>query len=588
MTPAREGAHRVVVIGHGMVAHRFVEEVTRHSNRAESRAVRVTVLGDEPYHPYNRLLLSEVVAGRAEVAGLAMPETPSGVTVLSSTAAVRIDRAAGHVVDDTGETHPFDTVVLATGAAPRVPPMGGCTGDELPHGVMALRTVDDGRHLLATAATAKRAIVLGGGLLGVEAACALAGRGVHVTIVHAASHLMERQLEPGAAAALADAVRDLGLDLRTGAGAVAVHTGPDGRCSAMELSDGELVPADLVLLTVGVQPRTALAAEAGLPVDRGVLVGDDLRSPGDPRVAAIGDCAQPASGLPGADMAGLVAPGWEQAELLARLMSGESDRPPTIVGESAPTFVRLKAAGLDVVTVSRPPSDPAMTRTLSLSDPVGRRAVEVVVEGDRLVCGHLRRRRRAGRRPGRRLRARHPGTDRPRAPPRPGRRSGGAGGVQPHTHPRRRDGVPVQRRDEAGDRRRLARRRAYRTCMRRGHARRHRMWRVCWSRHRHPRLAGPRRPRHPTTITVLTTRRANRRVRCFLHETSGERWGNAHLLASVPCHLRRLAPTGTSSSSAAAWSRTASSRHCARATASGSGRSPCSPRSRARPTTGWR
>lgn len=386
MTPAREGAHRVVVIGHGMVAHRFVEEVTRDSNRAESRAVRVTVLGDEPYHPYNRLLLSEVVAGRAEVAGLAMPETPSGVTVLSSTAAVRIDRAAGHVVDDTGETHPFDTVVLATGAAPRVPPMGGCTGDELPHGVMALRTVDDGRHLLATAATAKRAIVLGGGLLGVEAACALAGRGVHVTIVHAASHLMERQLEPGAAAALADAVRDLGLDLRTGAGAVAVHTGPDGRCSAMELSDGELVPADLVLLTVGVQPRTALAAEAGLPVDRGVLVGDDLRSPGDPRVAAIGDCAQPASGLPGADMAGLVAPGWEQAELLARLMSGESDRPPTIVGESAPTFVRLKAAGLDVVTVSRPPSDPAMTRTLSLSDPVGRRAVEVVVEGDRLVA----------------------------------------------------------------------------------------------------------------------------------------------------------------------------------------------------------
>ena len=226
-----------------------------------------------------------------------------------------------------------------------------------------------------------------------EAACGLARRGVAVTVVHPASTLMERQLDAEAGRVVELAMARLGIDQRVGVGATsAVVDG--GRLTGLRLDDGELVAADLLVLATGTVPSTTLAASAGLGVDRGVVVDDDLRSPDDHRIFAIGDCAQPPEGG-----TGLVAQGWEQSRRLAAHLcrdSSTSGNPSRTVSTdlarrsstSGSDVVRLKAHGLDVVTMgvcgSARADDPAQ-RTLRLSDPDVGRHVEVVVSGGRLV-----------------------------------------------------------------------------------------------------------------------------------------------------------------------------------------------------------
>jgi assimilatory nitrate reductase electron transfer subunit len=247
--------------------------------------------------------------------------------------------------------------------------------------VHVLRSVDDCRDVLAAAVNARRAVVVGGGLLGLEAATGLLRRGLAVTLVHHRGSLLDRQLDERAGAVLADAAADLGLSLVLGARPAGVTT-RSGRLSGLRLDDGRELPADVLLLACGTRPETALAAGAGLPTDRGVLVTADLRSPEDHRVAAIGDCAQPPEGG-----SGLVAQGWEQARRLARaLVDGTADAGTAgngVVGASG-EVVRLKAAGLDVVTMG--PGDVPGARTVTLDDPDGRRHLRVSVLGERLVA----------------------------------------------------------------------------------------------------------------------------------------------------------------------------------------------------------
>lgn len=385
-------AHRVVVLGHGMVGHRFVAEVMRRSGAAPV-PIDVTVLGAEPYEPYNRLLLSEVLAGRADVASLTLPQAPAGVRVLTRRAALRLERQHRVVLDDTGERHPYDTVVCALGAAPRVPRLRGLPRDVgpdgLPAGVQALRTVDDARALLARVACRRpdghppRVVVLGGGLLGLEAARALLGRGARVAIVHSGGHVLDRQLSAQPGAVLGARLRDLGVTIVRDARAAGLRRDDHGALVGLDLADGRQLPCDTLLLTAGVAPRVDLAAAAGLSVDSGILVDAALRSPDDPDVAAIGDCAQTDAGCPG-----LLAPGWDQAaalaeQLVARLTREAAAGPPaeTSAGPSIVTptdtrsrtdsctysctgrdpgrdpkeVVRLKAADLDVVTFGRMP-----------------------------------------------------------------------------------------------------------------------------------------------------------------------------------------------------------------------------------------
>ena len=367
MSAARE---RVVVVGGGMVGTRFVDELL-----AADTAVRyeVTVLGAEDYEPYNRVLLSEVLAGRADLASLQLPVRQDlRVQVRRSAAVTAVDRAGRRVTTSDGGRYPYDVLVLATGARAHVPDLPGLVADR-PAGVHVLRSVDDCRELVAATVNGRRAVVVGGGLLGLEAATGLLRRGLAVTLVHHREHLLDRQLDVQAGAVLAAAAADLGLDLVLDSRPAAV-TARAGRVTGLRLADDRWLQADVLLLACGTRPETSLATEAGLPTDRGVLVTDDLRSPDDHRIAALGDCAQPPEGG-----SGLVAQGWEQARRLARsLVHGSCDR--AALGAEV---VRLKASGLDVVTMgtmSRPGA-----RTVTLDDPDGRRHLRVSVLGDRLV-----------------------------------------------------------------------------------------------------------------------------------------------------------------------------------------------------------
>ena len=385
---------RVVVVGNGMVGSRFVEDLLAadHASR-----FTVTVLGAEHCEPYNRVLLSEVVAGRYDLASLTLP-TPDDarLRIRRGVAATVLDREDRVVVADDASRHRYDLLVLATGASARIPPLQGLTPDPdaLPRGVHALRSIDDAREIVAATLNARRAVVLGAGVLGLEAACGLAARGVQVTVVHPAPALMERQLDGDASRVVEAAMGSLGIDHRVGVGADEALV-EDGALRGLRLSNGEVVAADLLVVATGTVANTALARDAGLSTDRGVVVTDGLASVDDRRVFAIGDCAQPPEGG-----TGLVAQGWEQSRRLAAALAAATSTgvdagqaapvlpPPAPATASGSDVVRLKSQGIDVVTMgvcgSQRPDHPAQ-RQLRLSDPEAGRHVEIVVSGGVLV-----------------------------------------------------------------------------------------------------------------------------------------------------------------------------------------------------------
>ena len=385
---------RVVVVGNGMVGSRFVEDLLAadHAGR-----FTVTVLGAEHCEPYNRVLLSEVVAGRYDVASLTLP-TPDDarLRIRRGVAATVLDREDRVVVADDASRHRYDLLVLATGASARIPPLQGLTRDPdaLPRGVHALRSIDDAREIVAATLNARRAVVLGAGVLGLEAACGLAARGVQVTVVHPAPALMERQLDGDASRVVEAAMGSLGIDHRVGVGADEALV-EDGALRGLRLSNGEVVAADLLVVATGTLANTALARAAGLSTDRGVVVTDGLASVDDRRVFAIGDCAQPPEGG-----TGLVAQGWEQSRRLAAALAAATSTgvdagraapavpPPAPASASGSDVVRLKSQGIDVVTMGvcglqRP--DHSSQRLLRLSDPAAGRHVEIVVSDGVLV-----------------------------------------------------------------------------------------------------------------------------------------------------------------------------------------------------------
>ncbi|WP_142064030.1 FAD-dependent oxidoreductase [Pseudonocardia kunmingensis] len=373
-------SRRVVVAGHGMVGARFAEEVRRRD--PDGRRVRLTVLGAEPRPAYNRVLLSTVLGGglTAQATALHPPGWAARhrVDLRTGVAVTAIDRAARVVRCSDGTTERYDELVLATGSRAWLPPLEGLADER----VVTFRDLDDCERILALARPGARFAVLGGGLLGCEAARGLAGRGVRVTVVHPASHLMERQLDAGAGEVLAATLARLGIDVRLGFSAVAWE--PD---FGLRGADGELVAADALVVSAGVRAEAGLAADTGIAVDRGVLVDDRLAT-SDDRVHAIGDCAQ----HPGTP-AGLVQPGWEQAAVLADLLTG-TDPAARYGGTRAVT--RLKARDVDLATVG----DPAVfgvdgvdgadgAEVLRFADPHGGRYATLALHGDRVVGGAM-------------------------------------------------------------------------------------------------------------------------------------------------------------------------------------------------------
>ncbi|MFE7565984.1 nitrite reductase large subunit NirB [Streptomyces sp. NPDC057539] len=329
----------IVVVGHGMVGQRFLEAL---AERGVTARARVVVLAEEPRPAYDRVRLTSYFSGR----------TPDELSLLEPDFLVRhdielrlgdpveaIDRAARTVTSRAGHTVGYDTLVLATGSYPFVPPVPGRDAT----GCFVYRTVEDLLAIEAYAKTARTGAVVGGGLLGLEAAGALKGLGLDTHIVEFAPRLMPVQIDEGGGAALLRTIESMGLTVHTGVGTDEVTTDAEGAVNGMALSDGSVLATDLVVFSAGIRPQDRPARDAGLAVgERGGIVVDEWCRTSDPAVFAIGECARTADGR----VYGLVAPGYEMAATVAAVLAGE--RGPGFTG--ADQSAKLKLLGVDVAS----------------------------------------------------------------------------------------------------------------------------------------------------------------------------------------------------------------------------------------------
>ncbi len=372
---------RLVVVGNGMAGARFVEEVLE---RGGGEQFRITVFGDEPHGNYNRIMLSPVLAGESHEDEIVLNShdwyADNGVDLRAGVRVTRADPAAKVVYGDDGSVTPYDHLVLATGSYSFIPPMTGvrtADGGLLP-GVYGFRTIDETRAMLAATGRCRRAVVMGGGLLGLEAARALQGHGLQVDLVHAMPWLMNAQLSREAGAILERSVQSLGITVHLDA--MASEVLGDEHVEGMLLADGRRLDCDLLVVAAGVRPHTDVAVRSGLEVERAVVVDDQLRTD-DPDVYAIGECAQHRGSV-----YGLVAPAWEHAKVLADVLTGTD---PEAEYHGSRTATKLKVAGVDVATMGVNVPERDDDEFLVISEPKRGVHLAVVIRDDKLVGATL-------------------------------------------------------------------------------------------------------------------------------------------------------------------------------------------------------
>ena len=364
----------LVVVGNGMVGQKLLDCLV-DSGGADHW--RILVFGEERRPAYDRVNLSTYFDGRsAEDLSLLTEEVAERVELVLGDPVVSLDRAARTVTTASGRRESYDALVLATGSAPFVPPLEGADGAAC----FVYRTLDDLDAIREAARGARAGVVLGGGLLGLEAANALRHLGLRTDVVEMAPRLMPVQVDEGGGAILRQEIEALGIGVRTGAVTRRIAHGPDG--VVLEFDDGEVLQADLVVISAGIRPRDALAREAGLDVgERGGVAVDEACRTSDPAISAIGECASFQGRV-----YGLVAPGYAMARVVAdRLTGGDA------VFAAADLSTKLKLLGVDVASFGDAHADTEGARSLVWSDPVARVYRKVVVDGDgtRLLGGVL-------------------------------------------------------------------------------------------------------------------------------------------------------------------------------------------------------
>ncbi|NAZ77261.1 FAD-dependent oxidoreductase, partial [Kineococcus sp. T13] len=386
----RTARRRLVVVGNGMAGVRAVEELLERGGREQ---FDVTVFGDEPYGNYNRIMLSHVLSGEEDEEGIFLNSLPwyaeNGIALRAGVRVERIDRFAKVVHDAEGGRTPYDVLLIATGSTPFFPAMEGMTRPDgsMLEGVFGFRTLDDARALLAAARTHRRAVVIGGGLLGLEAAHGLVTHGLQVDLVHSPQHLMNQQLGPEAGRVLRRKIEELGIRVHTGVRTRGLR-GTD-RVSGVELPDGGVLDADFVVVAAGIRPNTDVALRSGLEVQRGIVVDDRMQcsagEEGEEGVAdgvyAIGECVQHRG-----QTYGLVAPLWEQAGVLADHLTGTR---PEAEYHGSRTSTKLKVAGVDVVAMGLPGPERDDDEFVVFSEPHRGVYLNVVVRAGRLVGATL-------------------------------------------------------------------------------------------------------------------------------------------------------------------------------------------------------
>ena len=366
---------RLVMVGNGMAGVRTLEELLKIAPDRYD----ITVFGAEPHPHYNRILLSPVLAGEQTLQEIVLNDWQwyadhritlhAGCTVTDVDRVRRVVRATR--ADGTVVTAEYDRLILATGSNPFILPL---PGNALP-GVLAYRDIADTQAMIDAAATYRHAVVIGGGLLGLEAANGLMKRGMQVTVVHAGDWLMERQLDDVAGKLLQQSLAERGLRFLMKAQTQALLSGPTGRVAAVQFKDGTQLPADLVVMAVGIRPNTALAEKMRLHVHRGIVVSDTLQTTTDPRIYAVGECAAHRGVA-----YGLVAPLFEQGKVaanhLAEIGSGRY--------QGSLTSTKLKVTGIDLFSAGDFRGG-EHTEEIVMSDPLGGVYKKLVIQDDKLV-----------------------------------------------------------------------------------------------------------------------------------------------------------------------------------------------------------
>ncbi len=333
---------RLAIIGNGMGTCRLLDELVAHGGHD---LYEITVYGEEPGGAYNRIMLGHVLGGASPdsiVTKVAAWYEARGVRLLSNTRVKRLDTLRKNVETEDGESRRYDLAVFATGSQPLVPPLQGSIDEhgELRSGAFVYRTVQDCLQIRENSRAGNSAVVVGGGLLGLEAARVLSDRGLHVTVVHVAQTLMNTQLDLIAGEMLCRQIERTGIFCRLGKTVESVYG--EERIEGVVLDDGTTLPADMVILACGVRPRSDAARASGLPVNKAIVVNDTLATQ-VPGVYALGECAEHRG-----KTYGIIAPVWEQASVLADVLTGAR---PLSRYRGSKLYTRLKVAGVDVASM---------------------------------------------------------------------------------------------------------------------------------------------------------------------------------------------------------------------------------------------
>ena len=358
---------RLVVIGNGMAGIRAVEELLK----LEPELYEITVFGSEPHPNYNRIMLSPVLAGDKEVNDIILNPLDwyrdHGITLHSGSEVTGIDRVGQLVQTQDGVQTPYDRLLIATGSMPFIIPVPGADKP----GVIGFRDINDVETMLRYAANGGSAVVIGGGLLGLEAANGLRTRGMDVTVVHLLDSLMERQLDKPAAALLKAKLEQRGLAFRMQAQTSEI-LGED-RVTGVRFADGSEVAADLVVMAVGIRPNITLAKDAGIHCERGIVVNDTMQT-FDPKIYAVGECVQHRG-----DCYGLVAPLFEQAKVAANHLA----KMGIARYEGSVTSTKLKVTGIDLFSAGEF-NEGEGDETLVLQDPAQGVYKKLVIRDDKV------------------------------------------------------------------------------------------------------------------------------------------------------------------------------------------------------------
>jgi nitrite reductase (NADH) large subunit len=368
---------RLVVIGNGMAGARLVEEVLAHQGRD---LFEIVVFGAESYGNYNRILLSSVLAGTHDPEDIFLNPLAwyreHGVTLRAGSAVERIDTQARRVFTSDGHTEQYDRLVIATGSLPFVPPMQNLyVGDgSLKKGVFVFRTLDDCAEIITHSAHARRVAVIGGGLLGLEAARGMLNRGLEVHVIHLLPQIMNIQLDEPASEILRGTLEKMGVHFHVGKNTTAVLG--DEQITGLAFADGSELACDMCIISAGIRPNINLAKRAGLQIERGIVVGDDL-SCSAPNVYALGECCQHRGRV-----YGLVSPIWEQAGLLAERLTSESCQK---VYEGSPESTKLKVMGVELAVMGEKDRRDASDEIVTYTEPSRGIYKKIIVREGRLA-----------------------------------------------------------------------------------------------------------------------------------------------------------------------------------------------------------